>query len=41
MELVGTNRFDIEDEDWCCDEITDLAVCWEDDWRDKQELEIR
>lgn len=26
IELVGTNRFDIEDEDWCCDEITDFGT---------------
>lgn len=26
MELVGTKRFDVEDEDWCCDEITDFGT---------------
>ena len=26
MELVGTSRFDAEDEDWCCDEITDFGT---------------
>lgn len=25
MELVGTERFDAEDEDWACDEITDFG----------------
>ena len=25
MELIGTVRFDIEDEDWACDEVTDLG----------------
>ena len=25
MELVGTDRFDLEDEDWACDEITDFG----------------
>ncbi len=24
MELVGTSRFDIEDEDWACSEVTDF-----------------
>lgn len=26
LELVGTSRFDAEDGDWCCDEITDLGT---------------
>lgn len=26
MEVVGTERFDIEDSDWPCDEITDLGT---------------
>ena len=26
VELVGTSRFDVEDEDWCCDEITDFGT---------------
>lgn len=26
MELVGTQRFDINDSDWPCDEITDLGT---------------
>lgn len=26
MELVGTNNFDIEDEDWACDEVTDFGT---------------
>ena len=25
MELIGTGRFDTEDEDWACDEVTDLG----------------
>ena len=25
MELVGTQRFDLEDEDWACDEVTDFG----------------
>ena len=25
MELVGTERFDIEDEDWACNELTDFG----------------
>jgi len=25
MELVGTERFDLEDEDWACDELTDFG----------------
>lgn len=25
MELVGTERFDLEDEDWACDEVTDFG----------------
>ncbi len=25
MELVGTTRFDLEDEDWACDEVTDFG----------------
>ena len=25
MELVGTQRFDLEDEDWACDEVTDFC----------------
>lgn len=25
MELVGTERFDPEDEDWACDELTDFG----------------
>ena len=24
MELVGTERFDIDDSDWACDEVTDF-----------------
>lgn len=41
MELVGTSRFDTEDEDWPCDEITDFdsrenPYGWEKDcnWED-------
>ena len=41
MELVGSGRFDTEDEDWPCDEITDFAsrenpYGWEKDcnWED-------
>lgn len=26
MELVGTDRFDPEDEDWRCDEVSDLGT---------------
>lgn len=26
LELVGTENFDPEDEDWACDEITDLGT---------------
>lgn len=26
MELVGTERFDAEDEDWPCDEVTDFGT---------------
>lgn len=26
MELVGTERFDSEDDDWACDEVTDLGT---------------
>ena len=26
MEIVGTDRFDVEDEDWCCDEVTDFGT---------------
>lgn len=26
MELVGTERFDVEDEEWCCEEITDFGT---------------
>lgn len=26
MELVGTGSFDAEDEDWCCDEVTDFGT---------------
>lgn len=26
IELVGTERFDLEDEDWCCDEIFDFGT---------------
>lgn len=26
MELVGTERFDMEDDDWPCDEITDFGT---------------
>ena len=26
MELVGAARFDLEDEDWACDEITDFGT---------------
>ncbi len=26
MELVGTERFDIDDEDWPCDEVTDFGT---------------
>ena len=26
MELVGTERFDVNDEDWPCDEITDFGT---------------
>lgn len=26
MELVGTERFDVADEDWPCDEITDFGT---------------
>ena len=26
MELVGTESFDLEDEDWCCDEIFDFGT---------------
>lgn len=25
MELVGTESFDLEDEDWACDEVTDFG----------------
>ena len=25
MELVGTDRFDLEDEDWACNELTDFG----------------
>ncbi len=25
MELVGTGRFDLQDEDWACNEITDFG----------------
>jgi hypothetical protein len=25
MELVGSDRFDLEDEDWPCDEVTDFG----------------
>ena len=25
MELVGTERFDLEDEDWACNEVTDFG----------------
>ena len=25
MELVGTERFDLEDEDWACNELTDFG----------------
>ena len=36
MELVGTKDFDLEDEDWACDEITDFDTretpfSWEQD----------
>ncbi len=24
MELIGSERFDLEDEDWACDEVTDF-----------------
>ncbi|MBQ8834683.1 MAG: hypothetical protein IJ001_07150 [Oscillospiraceae bacterium] len=24
MELIGASRFDVDDEDWACDEITDF-----------------
>ncbi len=26
MELIGTESFDIDDEDWACDEITDFGT---------------
>lgn len=26
MEIVGTDRFDEEDEDWCCDEVFDFGT---------------
>lgn len=26
LELVGTERFDMEDEDWACDEVTDFGT---------------
>lgn len=26
VELVGTSRFDVEDEDWCCDETADFGT---------------
>ena len=26
MELVGTERFDVDDEDWPCDEVTDFGT---------------
>ena len=26
MELVGTERFDLEDEDWACNELTDFGT---------------
>lgn len=26
MELVGTERFDIDDDDWPCDEVTDFGT---------------
>ena len=26
MELVGTGTFDLDDEDWACDEITDFGT---------------
>ena len=26
IELVGTESFDLEDEDWCCDEIFDFGT---------------
>ena len=25
MELIGAERFDLEDEDWACDEVTDFG----------------
>lgn len=33
MELVGTESFDVDDEDWACDEVTDFGTrdnpfCW-------------
>lgn len=41
MELVGTDRFDVEDEDWCCDEVTDFGTrqncyTWEEakEWKE-------
>ena len=41
MELVGTASFDLEDEDWCCDEIFDFGtrtnpLTWkeEKEWND-------
>ena len=40
MEMVGTERFDSEDEDWACEEVCDFGTrehpfCWkeESDWR--------
>ena len=26
MELIGAERFDLADEDWACDEVTDLGT---------------
>ena len=26
MELVGTERFDVDDENWSCDEVTDFGT---------------
>lgn len=41
IELVGTESFDIDDEDWACDEVTDFGTrdnpfCWhkEAEWNE-------
>ena len=44
MEIVATDRFDVLDQDWACDEIADFGTrdnpfSWEEeaDWSDIQE----